>query len=225
MMKACRGCGIEKELADFHVTRANKKDGHKDFCKQCVAERRKVPMSTVSSSKLKCSRCKKTKLREEFASLARAVRGTQDWCKDCMKEYHAKYAQENKEKLRKDAFEWYNRSPRGWASGALRSHKKKGHAINITTDELYNYALDKKTCPVCGKVLSWGGKNGRIRSHSPSLDRINNEPELNINNIWIICARCNAAKGDLNMKEFVEYCKNVVKRSEMGLDPEREVPA
>ncbi len=223
MTKVCRGCGAIKPLDGFHIDRNNKKDGHKNFCITCVAERRKTPMSKVTNEKLVCSRCKRIKPRSEFSSSSRAVSGVQDWCRQCMKEYHAEYAQNNKEKLRNDAFEWYNKSPRGWASGALRSHKRKGHKINITIEELYKYSLDKKFCPICGKELSWGGKNGRIRSHSPSLDRINNESELNMNNVWIICARCNAAKGDLTMKGFIDYCKLVVKRSELALDPEKEV--
>lgn len=230
MTKLCRGCNKGKELDEFHVSRDNKVDGHKNFCKQCVAERRKTPMSKDDSKMLKCTRCGKVKQRKHFAVCGRAARGTQDWCKKCMAEYHAEYAQNNREKLRKDAFDYYNRTPRAWAGMALRSHRKKGQIVNITTDELYNLALDKKTCPICGKVLSWGGKNGRIRSHSPSLDRINNENELNLSNVWIICARCNAAKGGMTMKEFVEYCELVVSRmkndaSEMGIDPAKEVGA
>lgn len=231
-MKTCRGCNESKPIGKFHVDRNNKIDGHKNYCVSCVAERRKTPgYKDMSIDEILCTRCNKIKNRNEFSKSHRAVRGTADWCKKCVAEYHVKYAQNNKEKLRNDAREWYNKSPRGWANGALRSHRNRGHEINITTDELYNYALDKKTCPVCGETLSWGKNNGHIRSHSPSLDRINNEKELNIKNVWIICAKCNMAKGELCMKEFVEYCRNVVARSEMyqagiaDIDPEMEVKA
>lgn len=225
MNKLCRGCGLEKPIDDYHIDNNNKTDGHKNFCKACIAERRKHPQTKRYSANIQCSNCKKIKSREEFSACGRAASGVQDWCKSCVADYRKEYAKNNREKMSMRAFEWYNKSPRGWANQAIGSHRRKGHVINITIDELYDYALDKKNCPICGVSLSWGKKNGHIRSHSPSLDRINNEPELNINNIWIICARCNAAKGDMNMKDFVEYCKNVVKRSEMGLDPANEVSA
>lgn len=219
----CRGCGQEKPLDEYHVDNNNKIDGHKKFCKTCVSERRKTPLTRRYAPNMRCTRCGEVKTRESFAKCGRAKNGTQDWCKSCMAEYHREYLNKNREKMSKWAFEWYNRSPRGWANQAIGSHRRKGHTIELTIDELYNFALEVKNCPICGVELSWGKKNGHIRNHSPSLDRINNDPVLNINNIWIICAKCNAAKGDLNMEEFVEYCRNIVKRAELGINPEKEV--
>lgn len=215
MMKLCTSCGKEKVLDEFHIDRHNKVDGRKNFCKVCVSERRKTPSRREHQEELECKRCKQLKSRDEFSKSTRSVRGKCDWCKSCMAKYHAEYAKTHLEKLRNDAREWYNKSPRAWAAGALRSHRNRGHIVNITPEELYKFALDKKICPICGQTLSWGKKNGRIRANSPSLDRIKNEKEINIDNIWIICAKCNMAKGESSMEDFIKYCKTVIKRTEM----------
>lgn len=38
-MKICKKCGVEKLLIDFYIHPYGMKDGHMNFCKECVKER------------------------------------------------------------------------------------------------------------------------------------------------------------------------------------------
>ncbi len=106
-----------------------------------------------------------------------------------------------------------NNPHRMWVRATINSHKKKGFIINITIDELTEIAKDIPKCFLCGVGLSWsrGDKNGKAQFNSPSLDRINNENNINKNNIQIICYRCNSAKGTRTTQELIDYCKCVTK--------------
>ena len=62
-------------------------------------------------------------------------------------------------------------------------------------------------CFICGAVLDWQlGNKGRMKSNSPTLDRVDNENVIRKNNILILCYKCNATKRDRTFEEFVEYC-------------------
>jgi 5-methylcytosine-specific restriction endonuclease McrA len=63
-------------------------------------------------------------------------------------------------------------------------------------------------CPYCGTELGW--IKARVdRSDIPTLDRIDNENEVRIDNIEIICNRCNRAKGNMTKNEFIQFCRMV----------------
>ena len=72
-----------------------------------------------------------------------------------------------------------------------------------------------EVCPICGIKLRKGYGNGQSRD-SISLDRINNEKELTINNIQFICRRCNATKSDRSLEEMDIWVeKYILYRQEM----------
>jgi len=83
--------------------------------------------------------------------------------------------------------------------------------MNITIPQLETLFKESKVCPICGVtyITEYGVGHSNI---SQSLDRINNESELRLDNVWIICQRCNAMKGDFTMKEFVDYSKLVYEK-------------
>ncbi len=56
-----------------------------------------------------------------------------------------------------------------WAYHALDSHKRQGHDIRITLDELVEKANSVTECPYCKTVLDFD------KLKCVSLDRINNE--------------------------------------------------
>jgi hypothetical protein len=104
-------------------------------------------------------------------------------CKECLKEYKIK-----------------NRK-REWALGTLRNHRKKGNEILINVDQLEELAEETTHCKYCGRKLQWERFKG-FTDAVPTLDRINNENIISIDNIDIICHNCNSAKGKLNINEF-----------------------
>jgi 5-methylcytosine-specific restriction endonuclease McrA len=76
---------------------------------------------------------------------------------------------------------------------------------------LYELFKTTKTCPICGITFTDNYKHGNINT-TQTLDRINNENEINISNVWVICYKCNTIKGDFTMKEFVDYSKLVYEK-------------
>ncbi len=66
-------------------------------------------------------------------------------------------------------------------------------------------------CYICDMQLNWElGNKGKIKSNSPTLDRLDNEKVIRKDNVVILCYRCNATKCDRSMGEFLLYCYSVV---------------
>lgn len=78
--------------------------------------------------------------------------------------------------------------------------------------DLIKIAYNNENCAICGKLLRWERGYGKCAHDSPTLDRIDNENFIDVNNTQILCHRCNTAKGDLDMSSFVSYCEMVVKK-------------
>lgn len=163
-----------------------------------------------------CSKCRTIKPVSEFFKNKNTKDGLQAWCGKCMNKYYKNYYQKNKERLRKYYKKYQRKYQKNnpikvWCHRTITYHKQKGFALTFTNKELSPMAEKIKYCPICECKLDWkyGSKNKRPQIDSPTLDRINNKKTLTLNNIQILCHRCNSAKGQMNMKEFVEYCSMI----------------
>lgn len=79
--------------------------------------------------------------------------------------------------------------------------------IHITIEQLIALADKTTNCPLCSiSFEQWGSEKSFSQ---PSLDRKDNARYLSLDNIWVICSRCNLTKRDRTFKEFVEYCKQI----------------
>jgi hypothetical protein len=96
-----------------------------------------------------------------------------------------------------------------WAHLCLGNHRYNGFDVQLTKQDLAEMALKTDKCTICDVTLAWGYRNGKILRNSPSLDRINNEKEIRIDNVQILCSYCNRTKIQRTMKEFIDYCKHV----------------
>jgi 5-methylcytosine-specific restriction endonuclease McrA len=126
-------------------------------------------------------------------------------CKQCRKLESKEYYKDNKETYKKHSIDNFTRCK---ATKTLSSHKKRGCKIMVTIDEIENMFNASMHCPICG--LEYSENDDNIYA-SKSLDRINNELEIRIDNTWIICYRCNTSKGTFSTNEFIEYCKRITK--------------
>lgn len=92
---------------------------------------------------------------------------------------------------------------KAWASHTISNHRKNGHLVQFTMQELASRASGITNCPVCNKQLNWF--NARFSHDSPSLDRIDMDNVMTLDNVWIICAQCNTTKGSRTLVEFRDY--------------------
>ena len=103
-----------------------------------------------------------------------------------------------------------------WCKQSTTSHKK--YDLRIDEYDLFNYAKDKGNCEYCDVGLEWSYKDkiGKPKSNSPSLDRMNNEEIITLDNIRICCHKCNTTKSNRTLQEFVDYCKKVIATVEIN---------
>lgn len=107
-----------------------------------------------------------------------------------------------------------NKDPqKAWAINTLKNHKRRGFVIDVDAEKLIEHARTVTHCPVCGRKIEWGGHE-RNRMLSPSLDRINGDRTIRLDNIQITCVQCNVGKGDGDVESFVSFCKNVVRNND-----------
>ena len=140
-------------------------------------------------------------------------------CKNCANEKSKlyperlkKYRERNSENVKESSRKYKRRLKETnpqllFARNSYNSHKKRGHIVNLTVDEICEIAKKVTNCPFCGIELNY--RNYTTLSDTPSLDRIDNEKELNRENVMIICHKCNITKSNRTLKEFVEYCRKI----------------
>lgn len=188
-LKKCSKCGEWKPISEFSKDKCSK-DGLHSRCKMCKKEYYENNKEKILKQKKEYYENNKEKILEQ----------------------QKEYRENNKEKINKQQKEYYeNNYVRRWCSSTINKHKNRSYIVNITFDELYNIVKDKPSCEICGKELEWysTGK-GKTTNLSPSLDRKNNENEINKDNISILCYKCNAKKNSESIEENVIWCKQFI---------------
>jgi len=161
----------------------------------------------------RCSKCGELKPLDEFYKNATSSDG-HDWkCKSCANKYHKLYSKTNSAKVKVTKDKYVDKYPhRKRASGTLSTHKQRGMKVSITLTQVENLFAETTHCPICGRKLDCHSRPGFASASSPSLDRIDNDNEIRIDNVWVICKHCNTTKQDRTLEEFYEYCKMVVSK-------------
>jgi len=144
-----------------------------------------------------CSKCGEVKNLNKFVKSKGHKFGVHSICKECKEKYLNEWRKNN-----------YHRF---WSARTLIQHKGKGFSVKITKNELENIAEKTKYCLICDCKLDWKFGTG-LNANSPTLDRINNQKTLTLNNVQIICSKCNRIKSNMSMNEFIEYCKMIYKK-------------
>ena len=75
--------------------------------------------------------------------------------------------------------------------------KSKGKSFNITFEQFLLFF--EKSCYYCGDKVESAG-----------LDRIDSSKGYSIENVVRACRKCNVAKGQMSIKEFLEHCKKII---------------
>jgi hypothetical protein len=103
---------------------------------------------------------------------------------------------------------------------ARAANRPNPQEITVTLDEIYAVGVEQEwQDPFTGDKLEferggdWGMKNafgtGASNPNSCSIDRINSDLGYVPGNIQLVTAKTNMAKGNMNNKEFIQFCKKV----------------
>ncbi len=143
-----------------------------------------------------CYKCKNEKPQKEFFANKKFKFSYR--CKSCLKI-------ERDEKKSKSPF-------RPWARGTIRGHLERGFTIKFSINELIKIAEKVTKCPFCKKEICW--MKSKTKPDSPTLDRLENNQDLTLKNIDIICHECNCVKKNRTVNEY----RNFLKKSYPNLD-------
>ena len=155
-----------------------------------------------------CSSCKEIKPINKFGKNKTRKNGKHYYCKKCVNLKSSEWEKRNPEKVKKMDRNYRKNNPiKTWCRNTISSHKQSGYKVLFTAKDLYPIAKQTKNCPICNVLLK--RKSGKRQFYSPNLDRKDNGDILTLNNIWIICNKCNVTKSNRTMKEFAYYCTMV----------------
>lgn len=138
-----------------------------------------------------CSTCKKEKLDSEFHKNSNSQfsgRGRVYSCKKCT-QINLKKVKEKQPLI-------------VWSRRTIENHKKK-YKVLINKNELAKLAASTSLCSFCHSPISY--KNEKIKNNSATIDRLDNEDILSLQNTTICCYQCNSTKRNRTIKEFVDY--------------------
>lgn len=160
-----------------------------------------------------CCRCKEEKDLHLFGKNTNHDDNLHYYCRECQNKIAAEYRKNNRNKVHESVKKYRNDIDNRFkifAATTLNDHKRNGYKMNMTKLELEILAQKTNKCIYCDEILNYNrGDKHKSMSNSPSLDNINNIKILSINDVRIICHRCNTIKSNMSHIEFIEYCKKV----------------
>jgi len=110
----------------------------------------------------------------------------------------------------KNSYKWKGHeeiSGRFWERIKANANKRK-IKFNILIEDAWNkFILQDRKCALSGELLAFQKQSYDYKNQTASLDRINSLLEYNLDNTHWIHKIINDMKWNLNMKEFIEYCK------------------
>lgn len=200
--KECEDCKMTFAINNFLKANSSK-DGYSIRCKKCdkVVSTERAERNRRIITEKTCNKCHQTYPINLFRKKNGSYDGYSSRCKFCI-------TTKVSDKLK-------------WSRATTQGHFKKGHSINFTPEQLCEFIKDKKTCDFCECELLWNNETGKPQQNSPSLENINLNVNINLDNIAIICRRCNTTKSNRNLKDYIEYINkilpNLIKVSEIEI--------
>lgn len=184
-------------------------------------------VQTGDNMKKICRKCNRELPGEQFIRNKSCKNGRAGTCKDCSNAYSRRWKQENASRLaivrrqqyaerygpiqrRKEQERRDNRPFRVRAQllrGGMRQRAKQLElpfdSDVLTTDYLLAWMHKTPTCPCCGVQLDYGFKHDRKpHDDSPSIDQVIPGAGYTVDNVALICWRCNNLKRDATPDEL-----------------------
>lgn len=99
-----------------------------------------------------------------------------------------------------------------FCSQTISRHKISGYTVLFNARELFNKLKDITDCYLCGLPIVFETEKRINKKSGPSLDRIDNDTVLTLDNVKLVHWSCNTHKQNKTLKEFVEFCRSVASR-------------
>jgi len=181
-----------------------------------------------------CTKCQATlpATLKHFSRNKNCRGGLNSTCRSCLQAYQQAYREQNKERLREEKREWYRRhNPKERYRTALRIAKElhplrvrarllrqgmreRARLANLPFDDehfsvsrLIQMIQGSSECPCCHKPIDYSYKDGKPKNSSPSIDRMNPRKGYTLDNVTLICWRCNNLKRDASADELEMVAK------------------
>lgn len=190
--KQCDTCKL-----DFPVRNYRKDDAR--FCSYtCYWNFTK---SQIPPSHLTCTKCKSTKEFKFFHKSRQGKFGRKSYCSACARGIFNNWRLKNYKKInekRKNYYKTVLRDPKFYFNRTKRAARQRGIDFDISLDFFLSLWNDK--CKYCGDIVSTAG-----------IDRIDSKIGYTSSNCVRCCTICNKAKNNLNIEEFINHCKKIIK--------------
>lgn len=174
-----------------------------------------------------CNKCGIEKPNSEFIKNKKCKQGVAATCKKCKNEYTKDWKNKNKERISARRKELYDDAKREktkekkikselerplfnrcalMRNGMLERSKLKRLDFDskiLTTSYLMERIGSNPYCECCNKKLDISkNRNQKFKDDSPSVDRVNPKLGYTINNVAILCWRCNKHKQAASSSEL-----------------------
>lgn len=134
-------------------------------------------------------------------------------CKKCVRERTARYYKNNPE-YQDDYRYSYNGTLRRMLAGARKRAKVRGVEFELDKEWLEQKIKQQNNrCAYSGVKFDFSRPvNKKIRHDLPSIDRIDVRGGYTKDNSAIVCSIINIMKYDIEVDDFIEYCRLVAQR-------------
>lgn len=151
-------------------------------------------------ARVTCTTCKIEQNQDCFYKDRTTKTGYRKVCKKCCGRQYAFWQKNNKDKVRTNNNKNYHRFKntkeyRYWRTKASAKQRK----IDFLLEEKEFYQLIQSKCYYCGCKERIG------------IDRIDSSLSYSSANVLPCCYRCNVAKNNMSVDEFISLCKRIAK--------------
>lgn len=202
--KDCSDCGLHLDIRNFTKEKASK-DGYGIRCKPCERKRinEHAKENRVIIEEKQCSKCKQTLPVNLFKVKSESIDGYSSSCKFCIRgnvPVHLK-----------------------WARSSAGNHTTDRQTVEFSREALAEVARNTPKCQFCGIELLYDNKTGHHQWDSPSLENLNLNDHLTLENIAIVCRKCNTSKLNRTLSDYIEYLETILPNLKK-LKEERNLP-
>ena len=197
------GCGKLLSL-DFYTCLESGTNGKNPLCADCKNKSRKQKKYArpEKGTIIKCYTCEENLDESKYDTDAVKKNGIQSSCKDCRKKM-----------VNRNASDFNNYVTSLWQC-LLGNAKNRNICVKIEKKCIYElYEKQKGMCYLCNSQMTYNGERNKNRTdmaiNNISVDRVDSSKEYEKDNVKLSCYICNIMKGDLDLKEFKDLCKNI----------------